>query len=225
MDRSEERMNARRRERMRRRERERRRGDDRHRMMAASLCATGALACTLTGGMPADAMTGTPDGTPIGMPVGTVRGTVYGMTEDTVSDTGCKAMMAWPVERPAVSSPFDEPEQKWLAGHRGIDLEAGTGTELTAPADGTVSFAGKVGGKSVVSLIHGNGMTSSFEPATTDLNVGASVRRGEPFARSDGKSDHCDGVCVHWGVRRAKDDYLDPQRLVSRRRIALKPVE
>ncbi|RSX52081.1 peptidase, M23 family [Bifidobacterium samirii] len=171
--------------------------------MTASLCATGALACTLTGGM-------------TGMPV---------RADDAVPETGCTTVMTWPVERPKVTSPFDEPEQRWLAGHRGVDLEAEAGTELTAPADGTVSFAGKVGGKSVVSLNHGNGMTSSFEPAATDLDVGASVLRGEPFARSDGKSDHCDDACVHWGVRRSKDDYLDPQRLVSKRRIALKPVE
>lgn len=100
--------------------------------------------------------------------------------------------------RPRVISGFDPPERPWLAGHRGVDLAAESGDELVAPADGVVSFTGKVGGKDVVSIRHGF-LTSTFEPAVSGLDHGAVLRQGERFALVDGVSDHCGETCVHWG--------------------------
>ncbi|KFI48698.1 M23 family metallopeptidase [Bifidobacterium biavatii] len=136
---------------------------------------------------------------------------------------GCAADMVWPVRDVDVTAVFDGPVQPWLPGHRGVDLEAGTGTELLAPADGVIAFAGRVGGKSVVSIRHGT-LTSTFEPAVTDLRMGAPVARGEPFGETGGASDHCGDSCVHWGVKRGSDAYEDPQSKTSARKIALKPV-
>ena len=136
----------------------------------------------------------------------------------------CRAALSWPVsELVSVTSPFDEPAQPWLSGHRGIDMRASPGEQLLAPSDGIISFAGLVAGKQVVS-IRCRKLTLTFEPAVTDLGVGAQVKRGESFATVGDKSDHCDGSCVHWGVRRDKKSYLDPQHLVSPQHIALKPV-
>ena len=90
-----------------------------------------------------------------------------------------------------------------------------------APADGIVSFAGQVAGKSVVSIQHA-GLVSSFEPAQTDLRAGAVLRRGEVFGIVQGLSDHCGDSCVHWGVRRGVNEYLDPARLVGDATIVLK---
>ena len=85
-----------------------------------------------------------------------------------------------------------------------------------------VSFTGKVAGKDVVSIKYGD-MALTFEPAITDIGVGASVRRGQPFAKVGESSDHCDNVCLHWGIRSGEKTYLDPASMVSAYRIVLKP--
>jgi hypothetical protein len=66
-------------------------------------------------------------------------------------------------------------------------------------------------------------MISTFEPARTDLKVGTVLAKGDEFASVDGKSDHCDNVCVHWGIKKA-DTYEDPEKLVMGERIVLKPL-
>lgn len=107
------------------------------------------------------------------------------------------------------------------SGHRGVDLQTRTGEEILAPGDGMVSFTGKVAGKDVVSIKYGD-MALTFEPAITDIGVGASVRRGQPFAKVGESSDHCDNV-LHWGIRSGEKTYLDPASMVSAYRIVLKP--
>lgn len=137
----------------------------------------------------------------------------------------CTAMYSWPVEEPRIEQRFDGPASPWLPGHRGVDLMAEQGTGIVAPKAGTVSFAGKVAGKHVVSIRHDNGVTSTFEPATTTLNVGSRVTRNQPVATVEGDSDHCEDHCLHWGLRRSATDYLDPQRYTGNRKIALKPMD
>mgnify|MGYP002228165365 CR=1 FL=1 len=63
-------------------------------------------------------------------------------------------------------------DQPWAPGHRGVDLVAEQGTVILSPQAGTVSFAGKVAGKDVVSVRHRGGVTSTFEPAVTESSVG-----------------------------------------------------
>lgn len=134
----------------------------------------------------------------------------------------CTADMGWPLADPQVVRAFDGPSQPWLPGHRGVDLRAQEGTTLIAPVDGSIGFAGMVAGKSVVSIVHGDA-TLTFEPARTDLSIGMQVQRGKPFATVSHGSDHCDGSCVHWGMRRDARRYVDPAARTSARRIALKP--
>ena len=141
----------------------------------------------------------------------------------------CRAVWLWPVGQPAVIADFDPPDQPWLSGHRGVDLQASDGDELYAPADGIISFAGSVGGKSVVSVNHGD-LVSTFEPAHTEGVAGTAVRRGDVIGEVGGASDHCDGRCLHWGVRRVRlqnegtaTTYLDPLARVRPMRIGLKP--
>jgi murein DD-endopeptidase MepM/ murein hydrolase activator NlpD len=140
---------------------------------------------------------------------------------DGASSASCSARFVWPLADPRVISGFDPPERPWLAGHRGVDLAAESGDELVAPADGVVSFTGKVGGKDVVSIRHGF-LTSTFEPAVSGLDHGAVLRQGERFALVDGVSDHCGETCVHWGVKRADGGYVDPAAQTRHRRLFLK---
>ena len=56
----------------------------------------------------------------------------------------------------------------WASGHRGIDLAADAEATIPAPADGVVSFSGVVVDREVLSIDHGGGYISSFDPAETD---------------------------------------------------------
>ena len=124
----------------------------------------------------------------------------------------------WPLSpRPAVARSFDPPAKPWLSGHRGVDLAASSaGSEVLSPAAGTVSFVGIVVDRPVITVDHGNGLRSSFEPVRSHLVRGAPVRRGEAIGVLE--PGHCaEAMCLHWGVRRG-DEYLDPLAFVSDRR-------
>ena len=133
----------------------------------------------------------------------------------------CFSVFDWPVREPDIVRQFEAPETPWSAGHRGVDLAAQPGTALLAPAGGTISFAGQVAGKSVVSIRH-DALISSFEPAQTDLPVGTLLDQGQIFGQVQGGSDHCGETCVHWGVRSGENEYVDPAALVAGSRIVLK---
>jgi murein DD-endopeptidase MepM/ murein hydrolase activator NlpD len=118
----------------------------------------------------------------------------------------------WPLDgTPTVGHAFDPPDQPWLPGHRGVDLETRPGQRVLSPADGRVVFVGRVGGKPVVVVDHG-GVRSTFEPVDASVRVGQQVRQGQVLGRV-GREAHCQDRCLHWGLRRGKA-YLDPLVLV-----------
>ena len=120
----------------------------------------------------------------------------------------------WPLDgTPTLQEGFDPPDQPWLAGHRGVDLEATPGQRVLAPADGRVVFVGRVGGKPVVVVDHG-GVRSTFEPVEPSVRVGQRVRQGQVIGRV-GREAHCQERCLHWGLKRG-EEYLDPLVLVGR---------
>lgn len=135
----------------------------------------------------------------------------------------CAQWMILPIESGSIIREFDGPAQPWMAGHRGIDISVSKSHEIIAPTDAVISFSGLVGGKSVVSL-EVDGYTLTFEPARTQLQVGAQVQRRQKFAAVSGDSDHCADTCVHWGVKRTSTrDYVDPQRFLTPQHIRLVP--
>lgn len=125
---------------------------------------------------------------------------------------------ASPVDPLRVTRPFDAPAQKWLPGHRGVDLRAPAGTPVRAPAAGRVAFVGMVAGRPVLSIDHddpvrpGGTLRTTYEPLRSTLIVGTGVRPGEVIGEVRDDS-HCDGGCLHWGARRGKD-YVDPLSLL-----------
>lgn len=125
------------------------------------------------------------------------------------------ATASWPLRpEPGVLRPFDAPAQRWSPGHRGVDLAASAGQAVLAPAAGTVTFAGVVVDRGVLTLTHSGGLRSSFEPVTGQVPVGTVVAQGQPVAAVDPLVAHCAPVtCLHWGVRRG-EVYLDPLGLV-----------
>lgn len=124
------------------------------------------------------------------------------------------ARWSWPLDpRPAVLRAFDPPARPWLSGHRGVDLQAAyDGAPVTSPAPGTVSFVGVVVDRPVITVDHGNGLRSSFEPVESGLTAGAAVAAGDILGLA--RPGHCRPVpCIHWGVRRG-EDYLNPLAFV-----------
>ena len=113
---------------------------------------------------------------------------------------------SWPVTgAQAIARPYLAPATKYGAGHRGVDL-VGSG-ELLAPADGTVHFAGRVVDRGVLSIDHGGGLLSSYEPVETELVAGDSVHRGDVIGEI--LPGHCRSPCLHLGAR-INREYVSP---------------
>ena len=112
----------------------------------------------------------------------------------------------WPVDPPrVVERPFIAPATPYSAGHRGADF--GAGTSLYAPAAGTVRFAGVVVDRPVLSIDHGGGVISSYEPVVASVAKGDSVAAGQVIGTILG--GHCRSPCVHMGVR-VNGEYVSP---------------
>lgn len=123
---------------------------------------------------------------------------------------------------PAVVHTFDGPALPWLPGHRGVDLAAPAGTTVLAPHSGVVTFAGSVAGRAVISVRTESGLTTSLEPVLASVSAGTSVVAGSPIGSVQAILQyHCETACLHWGVRRGEDDYLDPLLLLAPRRYAV----
>ncbi|MBP2410757.1 murein hydrolase activator EnvC family protein [Brachybacterium fresconis] len=124
----------------------------------------------------------------------------------------------WPVPGPhPVVHPFDAPENPYGPGHRGIDVAVdGAGTPVRAVEAGTVRFSGDVAGRGVVSVLHADGLISTYEPVTGALEKGAKVRAGEVLGEiADDGASHCSSrSCLHLGARRGQG-YLDPEVLLG----------
>lgn len=117
-----------------------------------------------------------------------------------------------PVEFPVrVGRAFDPPEMRWLAGHRGVDLCPGVGTQIRAPRAGTVVYAGKLADRNVVSIRHSDGLHSTFEPVDPAVRRGSTVPAGAVVGTLEAGHD---GDCLHWGVKVNRDLYLNPLSLL-----------
>src|SRR5881397_1911552 len=121
----------------------------------------------------------------------------------------------WPVKGPVLQK-FVLGDDPYAAGqHRGIDIGAGAGEPVLAPASGLVSFAGTVPVSGKVVTIQ----TSDGYSVTLTHLGSTSVRRGETVGEDavvgtigpTGEVEH-DVPYVHLGIRRSEDPngYIDP---------------
>lgn len=123
----------------------------------------------------------------------------------------------WPLSpRPTVARPFDAPASPWGRGHRGLDLAASPGAPVRAVEAGTVTHAGVVAGRGTVTLVHADGLSSTYEPVAVSVEVGAHVEVGDVLGvLEDVPVAHCGaGSCLHLGARR-RPAYLDPLPLLT----------
>lgn len=136
--------------------------------------------------------------------------------------TDLTSAWSWPTEDPvSINRAFDPPALPWLRGHRGVDLAAPVGSVIVAPASGTVVHAGLVFDRQTVSILHDDGLRSTYEPVVPLVQTGEFVRRGDPIATVE--DGHSPGT-LHWGARFGKNEYVDPTRLLFGPSV-LKPVD
>lgn len=132
-----------------------------------------------------------------------------------------------------VLTPFDPPEQRWLAGHRGVDLAAAVGSTIRAAGPGVIAFAGTVAGRGVISIVHDSGLRTTYEPVSPTVLAGRRVAAGDPIGALQGAHASCaPASCLHWGARldggvagHGSDRYVDPMALLGQPRVRLEPWE
>lgn len=129
----------------------------------------------------------------------------------------------WPLRpEPDVVSGFAPPPVAWAAGHRGVDLLGRPGQQVRATRFGTVTFAGRIAGRGVVVVSHGDTRTT-YEPVTASVARGDVVSQGAVLGRLEMLGSHClPRACLHWGLLRG-ETYLDPLTLVGRGPVRLLP--
>lgn len=117
----------------------------------------------------------------------------------------------WPVLGRVVE-PYRQPAHDYAAGHRGVDIEAGTST-VVAPADGVVLFTGVVVDRPVLTIDHGDGLVSTLEPLASALAPGTHVRAGEVVGTLS-SGGHAAPETLHLGARR-NGVYINPLLLLG----------
>jgi Peptidase family M23 len=143
-----------------------------------------------------------------------------------VADPTRAGPWTWPVgstaSTPSVIRPFAPPDRPWLAGHRGVDLEADVGTTVRSGGAGVVSFAGRLAGRGVVAVVHGD-LRTTYEPVTAAVSVGQQVAAGDEIGHLESRGHCIRAACLHWGLLRG-DTYLDPLSLLSGGPVRLLPL-
>ncbi len=133
--------------------------------------------------------------------------TYWRSTSSFISPTGA---------RPVVARPFEPPEQRWLAGHRGVDLELEEGAPILAAGEGTVRFTGFVVNRPVITLEHTDILTT-YEPVDPIVNVGDTVQQGDVIGfllpGHEGPASSTSSL-LHWGAKRS-GEYINPLALLG----------
>ncbi len=140
------------------------------------------------------------------------------------------ATLAWParaeeqfVLTPPVSGALlraYEDVGTYEAGHRGADLAAHPGEAVLAGAQGRVFFVGQVAGTPTVSIDHGNGWRTTYQPVIATVSKGQEVKAGQRIGTVTG--GHCAAWCVHWGLTDGTR-YADPMAFLSEPQVRLLP--
>ncbi|XVX19178.1 murein hydrolase activator EnvC family protein [Actinomycetota bacterium] len=138
---------------------------------------------------------------------------------------GLRGRWQWPLQpRPTVVHRFDAPAHRYGAGHRGVDLATGPGAPVRAVAAGRVSHVGVIAGRGTVSVLHADGIRSTYEPVTPSVTVGASVAAGGALGVVAATPGHCaPSACLHLGAIRG-ETYLDPLALLGAAPVILLPM-
>ena len=110
------------------------------------------------------------------------------------------------------ADPFDGRE----AFHRGVDFAGTLGSNVVAVAAGVVTWAGERSGYGkLIEINHGDGYSTRYaHNERTLVNVGQTVKRGEPIALM-GSTGHSTGPHVHFEVLK-NGRQVDPLSFIGR---------
>jgi hypothetical protein len=132
---------------------------------------------------------------------------------------GWRQHFAWPA-RGRISGQFGA--QRIYRGipaayHSGVDVAAGAGSPVVAPADGVVVLAGppafSLEGNLVI-IAHGMGLNSAFlHLSSVDVREGQRVRQGEKIGNV-GSTGRATGPHLHWSMK-WNEARIDPQSLAG----------
>lgn len=130
----------------------------------------------------------------------------------------------WPLQpTPQIVRGFEAPAKPWLPGHRGVDLAGRPGQPVLAAAPGTITYAGPVAGRGVVTITTGPRRTT-YEPVVPLVKIGTTVTAGAVIGRLSAAGSHCSpATCLHWGLLQGKQ-YLNPLTLIPNRPVRLLPL-
>lgn len=158
--------------------------------------------------------------------VGLLASTLLGLRANPAAgDRSRTAEWGWPlVGTPEIVRGFDPPAQRWLPGHRGIDLAGVAGEAVLAVDDGVVTYSGVIAGVGMVSVTHESGLRSTYQPVLDRSERGDRVARGAVIGSLD-VGGHCLARdCLHLGAVRGRDGYVDPTPLLLGAELTLLPV-
>ncbi len=106
-----------------------------------------------------------------------------------------------PVDAPIVD-PFRPPAERWSAGNRGVEYATSAGEPVRAAAAGVVVFAGQVGGRLHVVVLHADGVRTTYAfLRSIDVHRGDTVVQGQPVGTA--------ADSAHFGAR-IGEVYVDP---------------
>lgn len=110
----------------------------------------------------------------------------------------------------------DDPLHGRRKFHRGVDLRAAYGTDVSAAGDGTVTFAGERGSYGLLVVVeHGNGLETRYAHlASAGVRAGDRVQGGQAVGRV-GSSGRSTGPHLHFEVLR-DGQRLDPEQMTVR---------
>jgi len=118
----------------------------------------------------------------------------------------------WPTGGPVtVVEGFAPPAHDWLPGRRGVTLQYPAPSPVYACASGTVTVAGPIAGRGVISIRHEVGwrvVWSTYLPVTPSVAVGDHVHKGDMIGVVEG-----DSPTLHWGAKTGRRTYIDPIRM------------
>ncbi|PKI93296.1 peptidase M23 [Actinomycetales bacterium SN12] len=115
----------------------------------------------------------------------------------------------WPVDGArSVVEPFRAPVHEYGAGHRGMDVAAAAGADVMAPAAGVVAFSGTVVDRPLITIDHGGGRVSTWEPVSPTLSPGDVVATGDLIG-TVATGGHTTRGALHVGVR-LDGRYINP---------------
>lgn len=109
---------------------------------------------------------------------------------------------------------YRQPNSDYSAGHRGVDYLVRLDQMVKAPSDGRILFARQLNDRAVLSIEHGNGVLTEYEPVCSDLEPGEPVFAGQEIGRvcdaDETYREHCSTErCMHFSVRQM-GRYLSP---------------